>query len=86
MAFLRNRLLGAGQQLGAAFVIIRCLGDHARQAVMGTVNMTLRATDATLKAGSMTRDAADNLKHFSSRCAPRVLLFPLEPARVDPSP
>ena len=41
--------------------------------------MTLRATDATLKAGSMTRDAADNLKHFSSRCPPHVLPRPLAP-------
>jgi len=40
---------------------------------MGTVNMTLKATDLTLnttyKAGTMTRDAAGNLKDFSSRSA-----------------
>jgi len=46
---------------------------------MGTVNMTLKATDLTLnttyKAGTMTRDAAGNLKNFSSRSAAPSSLF-----------
>lgn len=47
-------------------------GSMTGKAVMGTVNMTL---DTTLKAGALTRDAAGNLKNFSSRYFFQKLAF-----------